>query len=424
MRNILDKIFSRSNNLDYISSSIDKITNNTPVNKIFDAINSYSFDSEARYVGGCLRNIINQEQVDDIDLATNLKPNEICEALKKKNITYFETGKEHGTITAVMDNFKFEITSLREDVITDGRHAKVKFSNDWKKDSLRRDFTINSIYADCNGNLFDPHNGKEDLENGIINFIGNTDNRIKEDYLRILRYLRFFLGYSKKPHRSETLKKIKINIGGVLKISKERLIDELKKISKLEILEKLSKDKLSLELILLIFPELKNLNIFSKLNLTKREILKKNDFIFILSLMIIDGTDNTDYFMYKFKLSKKNQKRIKVIDNFYREKVNSKTFTESNFNRIFYYNGIEAVTDILNYKVIKSKNSEEKLLELINFYQNKPIPKMSINAELLMTKYKIPEGKIMGEKLKKIEEEWINNNFEISNEKLDFIVKS
>ena len=103
---------------------------------------------------------------------------------------------------------------------------------------------------------------------------------------------------------------------GNLKISKERLIDELKKISKLEILEKLSKDKLSLELILLIFPELKNLNIFSKLNLTKREILKKNDFIFILSLMIIDGTDNTDYFLYKFKLSKKNQKRIKVIDNF------------------------------------------------------------------------------------------------------------
>ena len=79
---------------------------------------------------------------------------------------------------------------------------------------------------------------------------------------------------------------------------------------------------------------------------------------------------------------------------FYKEKVNSKTFTESNLNRIFYYNGIEAVTDILNYKVIKSKNSEEKLLELINFYQNKPIPKMSINAELLMTKYKIPEGKI------------------------------
>ena len=140
--------------------------------------------------------------------------------------------------------------------------------------------------------------------------------------------------------------------------------------------------------------------------------------------MIIDGTDNTDYFLYKFKLSKKNQKRIKVIDNFYREKVNSKTFTESNLNRIFYYNGIEAVTDILNYKVIKSKNSEEKLLELINFYQNKPIPKMSVNAELLMTKYKIPEGKIVGEKLKKIEEEWINNNFEISNEKLDFIIKS
>ena len=84
MRNILDKIFSRSNNLDYISSSIHKITNNTPVNKIFDAINSYSFDSEARYVGGCLRNIINQEQVDDIDLATNLNPMKYVRLYKKK----------------------------------------------------------------------------------------------------------------------------------------------------------------------------------------------------------------------------------------------------------------------------------------------------------------------------------------------------
>ena len=198
-----------------------------------------------------------------------------------------------------------------------------------------------------------------------INFIGNIDKRLKEDYLRILRYVRFFLTYSKKPHDPETLKRLKINIGGVSKLSKERLLDELKKITELEKLEKLSKDKSSLELISLIFPELKNLNIFFKLNSVKKEILKKNDFIFFLSLMIIDGSDNADYFLYKFNISKKNQKRIKIIDDFYKEKINSKTFSESNLNRIFYYNGTKAVIDILNYRLIKSKNFDKKILELI-----------------------------------------------------------
>ena len=424
MRNILDKIFSRSNNLDYISSNIQKITNSTPVKKIFNAINSYSSKSEVRYVGGCLRKVINQEQVDDIDLATNLEPNKVCEALQQKKIAFFETGIEHGTITAVIDKYKFEITSLREDISTDGRHAQVKFSDDWKEDSLRRDFSINSIYSDCYGNLFDPHNGIEDLKNGDINFIGNVDKRIKEDYLRILRYVRFFLGYSKKPHNSQILKRLKINIGGVLKLSKERLLEELKKITDLEKLEKLNKDKSSLELISLIFPELKNLNVFSKLNSFQKEILKKNDFIFLLSLMIIDDKDNADYFLYKFNLSKKNQKRIKMIDNFYKQKVNSKTFTELNLNKIFYYNSLEAVIDILNFRVIRSKKFDKKILELIKLYQNKSIPLMPIDADLLMTKYKIPQGKMLGVKLKKIEEQWVNNNFVISSSEIETIVKN
>ena len=424
MKNFLDNFFSRSNNLDFISRNIKKISYDTPVKNIFSAINSYSLNSEVRYVGGCLRKIINGEKVDDIDLATNIEPNKVCDALKKKKIHYFETGIEHGTITAVIDEYKFEITSLREDIITDGRHAKVKFSDNWKKDSLRRDFTINSIYADYHGNLFDPHNGKEDLDNGIINFIGNVDKRIKEDYLRILRYIRFFIGYSKKPHDSEILKKLKINIGGISKISKERLLDELKKIMKVDKLEKLSKDNSSIELISLIFPELKNFIIFSKLNSIKKEILKENDFIFLLSLMIIDGTDNMDYFLYKFNMPKKDHKRIKIIDNFYKEKINSKTFTENNLNKIFYYNGKKAVNDILNYQFIKSKNFDKKLLDLIKSYQHKTIPHMPIDADLLITKYKIPQGKMLGDKLKRIEEEWVNNNFEISNSKLETIVQS
>ncbi len=200
MKYLLDKLLSRSNNLDKVSYDLKVLTIKSPANKIFQAINSYSELSEIRYVGGCVRKIINKEKIDDIDLATNLEPKDVCEALKKDGINYYETGIEHGTITAVIDDYKFVITSLREDMSTDGRHAEVKFSKDWKKDASRRDFTINAIYSDREGNLFDPYNGKEDLEKGVVNFIGNPEKRIKEDYLRILRYIRFFLNYSKKKH--------------------------------------------------------------------------------------------------------------------------------------------------------------------------------------------------------------------------------
>jgi len=424
MINFLDKIFFRSNNLDYVSNSIKDLTKNTPANKIFEAINNYSSESEVRYVGGCIRKLINKEKVDDIDLSTNLEPKHVCDALKKNNINYYESGIEHGTITALIDEYKFEITSLREDVSTDGRHAKVKFSKNWKEDASRRDFTINSIYSDKDGNLFDPYEGKKDLENGFVNFIGDADKRIKEDYLRILRYLRFFLNYSKKPHSLEVIRKLRMNIGGVSKLSKERLLDELKKIIKLDILEKLSKDKLSLDLILMIFPELKNIKIFSKLNSNKKDILKKIDFIFLLSTMIIDGTDNADYFLYKFNISKKDKKRIKIIDNFYKEKISSKTFTKNNINKVFYYNGKQAVFDILNLRIIKSIKKDETLIELARDYEKRAIPTMPVVADVLMIKYKIPEGKRLGEKLKMIEEEWVKNNFKISDQQVDNIIKN
>ena len=424
MKSFLDTIFFRSNNLDYVSQNIKDLTKNTPANKIFDAINSFSSDSEIRYVGGCVRKIINKEKVDDIDLATNLDPQKVCEALKENKINYYETGIEHGTITAIIDEYKFEITTLREDISTDGRHAKVQFSKDWKEDASRRDFTINSIYSDREGNLFDPFDGRKDLENGLVKFIGNSDIRIKEDYLRILRYLRFFTNYSKHPHNPELISKLKMNIGGISKLSKERLFDELKKISQLENLEKIAKNKISLELLQIIFPELKNIIIFSKLNSYKRSILEENDFIFMLSLMIIDDSDNTDYFFYKFNISKKDQKRIKIINDFYQEKISSKTFSENRMNRIFYYDGKQAVCDILNYYLIKSKKIEKNLMDLIHLYKNKSIPKMPIGADTLMTKFNIPEGKQLGTKLKTIEEEWVKNNFKISDKQITYIVNN
>ena len=423
MKNFFNKIFSSSKNLYSFKNNIKKLSITTPVKKIFETINSHSSESEIRYVGGCLRKIFNNEKVDDIDLATNLNPIEVSEILKKNKINFYESGIEHGTITAILDDHKFEITSLREDIFTDGRHAKVKFSKDWKKDAARRDFTINSIYADLDGNIFDPHNGKKDIEMGQVNFIGDPEKRIKEDYLRILRYLRFFLNYSKQPHKEEIIKTIKINISGISIISKERLLDELKKLLKSNQLEKLSKDKFSIELILLIFPELKNIKSVINSIKVKKKFFVELDFIFILFLMIIDGTDNLEYFLYKYNISKKDKKRAYAINNFYNEKEGIKTLNEANLNKVLYYNGKQAVLDILNFKIIKSKKLDKKMLSLLELYKNKITPSLPVGADLLMTRYKIPEGRQLGSMLKLIEEEWVRNNFEITEKQIDNIVK-
>ncbi len=423
MDKLLDKIFFRSRNLNYISQKIKKITQQTSAYKVFDAINNFNETSEVRYVGGCIRKIIKKEEVDDIDLATNLTPTEVCNALKKNNINFYETGIDHGTITAIISDQKYEITTLRKDISTDGRHAKVKFSLDWKDDSNRRDFSINAIYSDKDGNLFDPHNGKKDLESGTVKFIGNPEERIQEDYLRILRYLRFFLNYSNHKHELEIFKTVKKNIEGISKLSSERLLEEFKKLTKSDGFIKLFKDKESLELIEIIFPQLKNLRSFKKLNAHAQKNLSKIDFILLISLLIIDGTDNADYFLYKFKISNKDQKRIKFVDNFYKQKVNINYFTEKNLNKIFYFNGRQSVTDIISFKLFISKKLEKKLVKLLDFYNNKNLPTLPVGANILMSKYNIPEGKVLGNKLKKIEEIWVQNGFQISDKQVEKIAK-
>ena len=153
-------------------------------------------------------------------------------------------------------------------------------------------------------------------------------------------------------------------------------------------------------------------------------MIKEKDFIFLLSLMIIEESDNTDYFLYKFNLSNKNKKRIKYIDNFYKKKISKKTFTKNNMNKVFYYDGKQAVDDILCFYMIKSKKLDQELIELNNFYKNKLVPQLPIGAEILKTKYRIPEGKQLGSKLRMIEEKWVENNFQISDQQIDNIINN
>ena len=424
MKKILKKIFQHSKNFNYIELSFQNLKKRTDVEKIFEAIELYSDNGEIRYVGGCVRKIINNENVDDIDLATNLTPPEISEALKKKNIKFYETGITHGTITAIINEIKFEITSLRKDVLTDGRHAKVKFSKDWSEDASRRDFTINAIYANINGELFDPFCGKKDLEEGEVKFIGEADKRVKEDYLRILRYVRFFLNYSKKNHDKKVLSLIRKNLDGISNISSERLLDEFKKLVISNGLSKLYKDPNSLEIISLIFPQFKNINIFKNKNKFIEQNLNKLDFILLISLMIIDGSDNPDYFLYKFNFSKKDQKRILFLNNYYTSKEYKKKFTLKNLKKILYFEGKQSLMDLLIFQMLKSQKKEKEIKNFIDLFKDQSPPLLPLRAITLMTKYNIPEGVELGKKLKLIEERWVDNNFQISEKEVQKLISS
>ena len=139
--------------------------------------------------------------------------------------------------------------------------------------------------------------------------------------------------------------------------------------------------------------------------------------------MVIDETDNLEYFLYKYNISKKDKKRAYAINNFYNGKNASKTLNELSLNKVLYYYGKQAVIDILNFKIIKTKKVDKKLLSFLEFYRNKTLPRLPIGADLLMTRYKIPEGRQLGSMLKLIEDEWVRNNFEISDKQIDDIVK-
>lgn len=186
--------------------------------------------SGSRFVGGCVRNTLMGRAVDDIDIATQLTPENTLKALEAADIRAIPTGIEHGTVTAIIDKNPFEITSLRRDVETDGRRAVVAFTEDWEVDARRRDFRLNAIYADLDGTLYDPTGGGlDDAAAGRVIFIGDPDQRLREDYLRILRFFRFNAWYGAKIDAGG-LAACARHKDGLDKIAAERIWKELKKL--------------------------------------------------------------------------------------------------------------------------------------------------------------------------------------------------
>ena len=386
---------------------------------IFSYLNDIGKESAVRFVGGCVRKAICGESIDDIDLATSFEPNEVKKRLNKENIKVLDTGISHGTVTAILNKKKFEITTLRKDVSTDGRHANVEFTSNWEEDASRRDFTINAIYADIEGRIFDPLNGISDLQNGIIKFIGSSEERIQEDYLRILRYFRFFTQYSKIDYDQNIIRSVKQYINGLNKISNERIFDELKKILTLKNVYRLFSHNTSKEIFLNIFPQFKyyeRLKIIASLDLKLRN---KYDNYLILASLILDQTNNHEYFCHKYKMSNSIKNRFKYISINFENLGRKNFFSEENLKKLIYLSNKSSVGDLLLFSICADKEIKTISIEkLINYVSECEIPKFPISGDYLK-KYGYEAGEVLGKKLKSLEEKWIENNFIIEQKVID-----
>lgn len=185
----------------------------------------------ARFVGGCIRNTLSGHPVSDIDIATRLTPDEVTAALAAAGLKSVATGVDHGTVTAIASGRPFEITTLRRDVETDGRRAVVAFTQDWAEDAQRRDFRLNAIYADRTGTLFDPTGeGVADARAGRIVFVGDARMRVREDYLRILRFFRFFAWFGSGEPDPQAVEACATLKDGLASLAAERVTKELLKL--------------------------------------------------------------------------------------------------------------------------------------------------------------------------------------------------
>ncbi len=188
------------------------------------------FDNQIRLVGGCVRDFLRQKQINDYDFATPLPPTRVLEILEQHHIPVYKTGLKHGTVTAVYHHIPYEITTLRSDFNTDGRHAEVNFISDYPLDAKRRDFTMNALYMDETGQIEDYVDGIKDIQEQRVRFIGNAEQRVSEDYLRILRYFRFMADIGINQIDTGSLNACQKHRIGLRQISIERIREEMLKL--------------------------------------------------------------------------------------------------------------------------------------------------------------------------------------------------
>lgn len=407
-------------------------------NLIIDAIEE--FGGAARLVGGCVRDSILRRDVHDIDLVTNLLPEQVINALKLYNIKTIPTGLKHGTITAILNQRSFEITTLRYDAKCDGRHAEVEFTDDWQADASRRDFTFNALYADKHGHIYDYFDGTRDLKARRLNFIGNAEDRIKEDYLRILRAFRFHAKICIGDLSNEILEVCKKHSHKIYNLSGERIRDEifkllecdnpvltLKSMQKSEVLQKIIPQEVKCEILSSgilagtgqssVIPAREAGIDTSSLDPSVSDPLVK-----LALLLRTTGSDKLNlgkYISNFLRLSKKQKKKLLflLLNNI------SIELSENQQKKYISLFGAEFYCDLVKICGTESGGNVHAIKQYISFASTFNIPKFPLSGDDLINIGYEP-GKNLGRSLKLIKQHWENSSYTLTKDELMLYAKN
>ncbi|WP_375620689.1 CCA tRNA nucleotidyltransferase [Bartonella sp. AA97HXZ] len=374
---------------------------------------------EARIVGGAVRNQLLGQPISDIDIATTCLPQQVIARVEEAGFKAIPTGIAFGTITVVAHSCSYEVTTLRCDIETDGRHAKVAFGRDWKKDAERRDFTINALYCDAAGNLYDDVGGLSDIASRTVRFIGVAEDRICEDYLRILRFFRFFAWYGAGRPDVQGLKACVRLKHGLKKLSSERIWAEMKKLlAAFDPTRALLWMRQS-RILALIFPETERWGIDAIHALVKTEqaLGWKVDPLLRLESLLPPDPMRLHEMAQRLRFSLKETTRLKEWAEL---EIINQNCSDHFVQKLIYFHGRQPVLDQLSLSVAASHldhleksdalQKAEGYVKLYQFAKKWQIPTFPINGNDLIKKG-FTKGVLLGKKLKELEMIWIESGF-------------
>lgn len=383
--------------------------NEADTRAVMDALTSEG--DVARFVGGCVRNTLMGEEVRDIDIATVLKPERTMALLTAKGIKVVPTGIEHGTITAVMPGRHFEITTLRVDVASDGRHADVAFTDDWLEDAKRRDFTINALYADADGTLHDPLNGRADISARVVRFIGDARQRIAEDTLRILRFFRFHAWYGKGEPDDASLRACADGREGLKQLSAERVREELFALLRADEAPAVLRHMAASGILSIVLPEASKLDRLERLAaIEANQLFTEGDPVLRLGAMVdLDAAEAT-LMSDRLRLSGKQRDRLVAMLTDTTKIVCYLSMRE--VRRALYKMGLQLFKDrtLLGWASDELERNAFQWRAMLAMADSWERPELPLTGEMVKASG-VPEGPEIGRVMREVEEWWIDADF-------------
>jgi poly(A) polymerase len=365
---------------------------------------------EARFVGGAVRNALLGVPVVDVDIAVPMPPQEALTRLRSKNIKVVETGLDHGTVTAIAGTHAFEVTSLRRDVETDGRHAVVAFTDDWAEDAARRDFTINALYAAADGEIFDYATGVEDLIAGKVRFMGDARARIAEDYLRVLRLFRFHAWYGKGEIDAEGLRAAALAKDKLKSLSAERIAKELLRLLEAAHPVPVLRVMAATGILSLLLPGALQLARLEKLAQLETENQFPADAVLRLAALLPDGDQSAQAVAGALRLS--NAARDRLGQALGGEKIGAQISAQQARRRL-YRIGAASFKDKVMLQWASAPQSTgawKMLLEMASRWER---PRFVLTGRDVM-QAGIPQGPDVGRVLAEVEDWWVEGDFAAS----------